>query len=148
MKNLRINARVLVCHKGQLLLVRNKGVNFWYPPGGGWEYADETIQECAVREVYEETGYRVNIQRMLWAQELRDDKIYFETFWLAQLAKQNNQTVEELSAHIDHDPEGMVEEAKWFTEAELQHLTIFPERAKQFANFTSPGEDIFLGVLE
>lgn len=149
MKNLRINARVLVYDNNRLLLVRNRNANFWYPPGGGWEHAQETIQECAIREIYEETGYRVHLKRMLWTQELRDeDKIYFEIFWLAALTKQNTQTIEKLAAHIDHDPTGMVEEAKWFKESELQRLKVFPEPARKFASFTSQKEaDVFLGVF-
>lgn len=148
MKKLRLNTRVLVYHENKLLLVRNKNAHFWYPPGGGWEYEHETIQECAVREVYEETGYQINLRQMLWAQELRDhNQIYFETFWLADLAKQNAQTTRGLASHIDHDPAGMVAAAKWFTEAELQSLKIFPEQAKRFANFTAAPSSVFLGIF-
>ena len=72
MKRLRVLARVLVLKDNKILLVRNKGANFWYPPGGGWEYAEETITECASREVNEETGYSVDIERLLWLQEFHE----------------------------------------------------------------------------
>ncbi len=133
MKKLRIIARVLAIHENRLLLVRNKGANFWYPPGGGWEYEEEVIKECAAREVAEETGYHVDIKNLLWVQEFREnDSVYFETFWRAELATTNKQDVTGLESHIDLDENGAVEEAKWFTEAELVDMKVFPERAKTF----------------
>ena len=133
MKKLRVIARVLTIHQNRLLLVRNKGANFWYPPGGGWEYEEEVIKECAAREVAEETGYHVDIKNLLWVQEFREnDNVYFETFWRAELATANKQDVAGLESHIDLDGNGAVEEAKWFTEAELTDIKVFPERAKVF----------------
>lgn len=146
-KNIRILARVVVRRDDRVLLVRNKGAKFWYPPGGGWEYEKETIQQCAVREVYEETGYSIGVNRMLWLQEFHEgDKIFFETFWLAHLSDSNQQDERKLRDHIDHDPEGMVEEAKWFTEDELKDLTVFPARVKDFSLSNNLAEiDPFIG---
>lgn len=146
-KNVRILARTIVRHDDKMLLVRNRGASFWYPPGGGWEHEHETIQQCAVREVHEETGYYVTTERMLWLQEFHEgDKILFETFWLARIADTNTQNEAAMAQHIDHDPEGMVEEAHWYTEAELKKLTVFPERAKHFAMIDNTREaDPFIG---
>jgi len=46
---IRILARVVIYNKGKILLVRNKGESFWYPPGGQWEYKKENIIEAARR---------------------------------------------------------------------------------------------------
>jgi 8-oxo-dGTP pyrophosphatase MutT (NUDIX family) len=85
----RIQARVLVFDsKNQsILIVRNPGAKFWYVPGGGMEDGEDILQ-CAVREMEEETGLQVDLKRLLYAQELHDDKdsiLIIELFWLADL---------------------------------------------------------------
>ena len=147
MKKLRIIARVLVVCQDKLLLVRNRGAKFWYPPGGGWEYEDEVIKDCAAREVAEETGYIIDIKNLLWVQEFReDDNVYFETFWRGELAEANIQDVTGLETHVDLDAHGAVEEAKWFTEDDLVSLKVFPERAKTFMSSVEDAHvDPFIG---
>lgn len=51
-----VRTRVIVLQEQQLLLLNDRGT--WLPPGGGLE-PHETMLECAVREVYEETGVEV-----------------------------------------------------------------------------------------
>lgn len=53
---------VVLIKDGQLLMVRQtyKGEELWTFPGGRIE-ADETPVQAAVREVYEETGFEVEI---------------------------------------------------------------------------------------
>ncbi|MBA3815268.1 MAG: NUDIX domain-containing protein [Parachlamydiaceae bacterium] len=48
--------------KDQILLVKRRDVPMWVLPGGGID-PEETPQEAAIREVFEETGLSVNIQR-------------------------------------------------------------------------------------
>ena len=63
--NLRVVTRVITydSENQQVLLVKNHDQDYWYPPGGGWEYDKENIIECAEREVYEETGLKVKVTR-------------------------------------------------------------------------------------
>lgn len=126
--NIRILSRVVIYNKGKLLLVKNKGENFWYPPGGQWKYDKENIIQAAKREVKEETGLDVNIDKLLYLQEFRPkpDLIFFETFWIASLL--TKQTYNQ--NHIDLDPNGQVETAKWFSKKELNDLKVFPKRLK------------------
>lgn len=51
---------------GRLLLLDQErdGVRFWGSIGGGMEYG-ESIEECAVRETFEESGLRVRLVRLL-----------------------------------------------------------------------------------
>lgn len=149
MLQLRVLARVLVVEDSKILLVQNKGADYWYPPGGGWEYEHETITECAAREVVEETGYEVSIDRLLWLQEFHTEgKIFFETFWLASI-----DAVQEdgLESHVDLDPNGVVEEARWFTQDELTDLKVFPVRVKLYRDYIekqSVIEDPFIGTFK
>ncbi|WP_406621365.1 NUDIX hydrolase [Bacillus atrophaeus] len=54
-------AFVVVCNKEQgILLVKRRDVPLWDLPGGRAEQ-DETAEECAIRETYEETGYIIDI---------------------------------------------------------------------------------------
>lgn len=56
----RISAYVVVQHEGKMLLVKSYDCMLWEIPGGGIEEL-ESIREGAVRELYEETGYRITV---------------------------------------------------------------------------------------
>ena len=147
---IRIIARVVLYDQlnRRLLLVRNKGADYWYPPGGGWEPEKETITQCALREVLEETGLAVVLKRLLYVQEFhaKEDTIFFEVFWLGIPEGQFG----EYSNHRDVDPNGQVEEIKWFERGELAEMKVFPSRLKDtfWTNVDSffTTEDPFLGV--
>src|SRR3989344_5692942 len=148
--NIRILARVVVYNleDKKILLVKNKGTNFWYAPGGGWEYEKENILQCAEREVVEEVGLRTNIKRLLYAQEFHatEDTIFFEIFWLA-VPKEGTEIDE---SHMDLDPNGQVETAKWFSKEDVQELKVFPKRLKntfwENVERLLEDEDPFIGV--
>ena len=132
----------------KLALAKNKDANFWYAPGGGWEYeTGESILDCAKREVKEEVGIDIEIERLLYSQEFHESKdtIFFEMFWLA-IAEE----VDLDSEHIDLDPNGMVEQVKWFSQNDLEGLTVFPKRLKgtfwENIDQFREGEDPFIGI--
>lgn len=63
----KVAAAAVVPHNDQVLLVRRTmtpGQGQWTIPGGFVEY-DEDPREAVVREVQEETGYRVKVVRLL-----------------------------------------------------------------------------------
>lgn len=132
----------------RILLVKNRGQDFWYPPGGGWEYEKENIVECAEREVFEETGLRVKVSRLLYVQEFHENKdfISFETVWLA--GPVDGTKLDEL--HVDRDVDGKVETAKWFSEDEMKEIKVFPKRLQDtfWDNLEKllQDEDPFLGI--
>jgi ADP-ribose pyrophosphatase YjhB (NUDIX family) len=66
MTRLRVITRALILDGESVLLARNKDANFWYPPGGGWEFESESLKDSVSREVTEETGYKVDVGRLLW----------------------------------------------------------------------------------
>ena len=148
--NLRILSRVVIYDEknSNILLAKNKGMNSWYPPGGGWEYDHETILECAHREVKEEVGIEVNIRRLLYTQEFHTtkDTIFFEMFWLAT-PKEGQEVAQD---HLDLDPNGQVETIRWYDKNSLQDLKVFPTRLKDtfwdnVAKWLNE-EDPFIGV--
>ncbi len=67
--NANLRARVLVLHNDCLLLHPPEEVEgAWTVPGGGLEIG-ETLTECAAREVWEETGVRVQVTGVAFLRE-------------------------------------------------------------------------------
>ncbi|MDP3790962.1 MAG: NUDIX hydrolase [Candidatus Omnitrophota bacterium] len=150
MKILKPIARTIIYDgtTNKVLLVRNTGAAFWYAPGGEWEFKRENILECAKREVFEETGLRIDIQRLLYVQEFHGSEkmVCIEMFWLARLSHEQDLDLQ----HVDLDPNGSVEETRWFSKEELQELKVFPERLRytfwdNIQNF-EVSEDPFIGI--
>ena len=49
-----------VVHQGKVLLVFHKKLQLWLPPGGHIN-KEETPDDCAIREVWEETGLVIKL---------------------------------------------------------------------------------------
>jgi 8-oxo-dGTP pyrophosphatase MutT (NUDIX family) len=109
----------------KLLLVRNKGSDFWYPPGGGWDHADETIEQCIIRETLEETTIHIQPIRLLYVQEFHPSKevSHLELFWFCT-------PISSTKIGNIKDLHGITEEARWFSKEDIQTITVFPERLK------------------
>lgn len=50
-------------HEKQILLGHRRDIDWWNLPGGGME-AGETVDEAICREVFEETGLKVKVERL------------------------------------------------------------------------------------
>lgn len=68
-------AGAIIVKENRLLLVKRKyppGVGDWCIPAGFMEY-DESAVKCCIREVKEETGLDIKIQRLFWNYKGGDD---------------------------------------------------------------------------
>lgn len=78
---------VLPDEEGRILMVKqsHEGKDIWMVPGGGIE-AGENAAEAAVREVLEETGLEIRINRLLWhVEEVSESRGQrFVNFFLAE----------------------------------------------------------------
>ena len=65
-RDIRYQAAIL--HEDRILLIQHRehasGRSYWLLPGGGRE-GEETPKQCLVREVYEETGLTITVERLL-----------------------------------------------------------------------------------
>jgi ADP-ribose pyrophosphatase YjhB (NUDIX family) len=68
---MRVSVKVIISHKGKILLLQPKNtqnsLNGWDGPGGAVEEG-ESIDQAAIREVFEETG--INIKNLTYLQPL------------------------------------------------------------------------------
>ena len=69
-KDIRIRVAVVIPRGNEILLVRHvKGDRqYWLVPGGGLNWG-ETIEECARREIKEETNYDIKLLKLLFISE-------------------------------------------------------------------------------
>ena len=110
----------------KILLVHHKKFNKWVQPGGHIE-EEETPEECAMREAYEETGIKVKLVGERFPRE--DD-------FIKPLAVQKNRNKEgylhidfvylaiPLTNEIDNsNPENTGVE--WFSRNDLENISVF-----------------------
>lgn len=59
--NIRVGA--IIIKDGKILMAGNRSVNYLYSVGGRLKFG-ETSEQAIIREVYEETGVRMEIDRL------------------------------------------------------------------------------------
>lgn len=59
-----IGVCVAIFNKNKILLTKRKDVGFWCIPGGGVEDG-ETVSQSAIREMKEETGFDIELKRLV-----------------------------------------------------------------------------------
>lgn len=66
----RVSAKALIVHEDQLLCIRKQSPSgdYFVVPGGGQEHG-ETLLETVKREVFEETGFRVQVSDLIFVRE-------------------------------------------------------------------------------
>lgn len=113
----------------KILLVKHRKFNKWVQPGGHME-ENETPEEAALREAYEETGLRI---------KLVGERFPRESDFIRPLGIQKNVN-DRGDMHIDiiyvgvpkneyHEEYDKNESyaIKWFSRAELEHYDVFPD---------------------
>ena len=67
----RISTAVFIVEDNEVLLIKHSDGDdsWWSPPGGGLE-GDESLQEAAIREVKEESGLDVELEKFIYLRQL------------------------------------------------------------------------------
>ena len=117
----RVGVGAITIHEGRILLVE-RGVEpsrgLWAIPGGTLKLG-ETLQECAAREILEETGISIKVGACIYVFDFfeRDDsgKIKFH-FVIVDFAAE----------YISGEPKGAddAEDARWVAPEELSKLPV------------------------
>lgn len=129
----RISVGVLIFKEGKILLIKHvhpkTRFTWWVPPGGGVK-GTESIFETAQREVFEETGMTVKLDKIAYirqfiyrAQEENNIIIYFT-------AKEvrGKETVKNIKGKgMD---ENYIKGLHYFNKEEMKKETVFPEILK------------------
>jgi 8-oxo-dGTP pyrophosphatase MutT (NUDIX family) len=126
-QRLKARAGVLLVDNNQLLLMRQNDKPFWVFPGGTLE-AHETLAECAVRELLEETGLAVTLHGLAAVTELlQPERQVIDTFFWAGLAVGSPEPPSEWEAAFpDGYPEN-INAIQWFSVEEALQLSILPK---------------------
>jgi len=59
-----LGVSVIVIDKGKVLLTKREDFEVWCLPGGGVD-SHESVEEAAIREVYEETGLKIKLEKLV-----------------------------------------------------------------------------------
>lgn len=144
----RIAAGAMVVDGDRLLLVRHRreGIfDFWVPPGGGVDGA-EPLPAAAAREVLEETGLRVAIERLAYIDELMISGTRQCKFWYIAKPSGGALDIASEAAQREH-----IVEAAFFARADLAGKTVFPHVVRaEFWDHLREGfaQPRYLGVRE
>ena len=124
--NYRVGA--IIIRNGRYLLMRNPEDPYYYSVGGRVHF-DETTEEAVVREVREETGITLEIERMLFFQEqffeeettgehIHELGVYF--------LMKDSEALEQVVC-TSETGRGVPEELVWVPAEELEHVHFVPE---------------------
>lgn len=136
--------RGLIIDDGRVLLVRGNGDGtFWTIPGGRSDLGED-IKSCIVREVYEETGLRIDLGPFFAATEFYDETIGFHVLEMIFICSlQNGSTLPE--NWVDHD--GPIKEARFFTLDEVRALKFLSPEFLRLGEWLNPPENnVYRGI--
>ncbi len=113
----------------KILLVKHKKNHKWTQPGGHME-KNETPEETALREVYEETGMRVK----LIGQHFPREEDFIRPLGIQKNRHSNGDThIDIIYVAVPNDnvqivqQEEEVDDVRWFSRNELENLNCFPD---------------------
>ena len=128
---IRIAARAVLIHDARLLLVNAYPAgtsDLWCAPGGGADM-HSGLPENLAREVYEETGLSIDVGAPCLINEFHSAALGFhqvEVFFRCSLRE---------GALSDdwNDPDGVVTQRRWFSQADLQTVRLKPDSLPDIA---------------
>lgn len=113
------SAAVCMNENNEVLMVKSYHSDAWAIPSGGIEKG-ETPEECCVREVMEETGYRVAVVDKLFVKEVMIKNIHVQTHYFK---------VQKMGESIGiNDPDNIIETVDWKSLKDLEKIEhAYPE---------------------
>lgn len=99
-EGVRQASRAIIVKDGKVLLTYETNTDVYMSPGGGVE-PDETLEECCVRELSEETGYTVKpIKQFLTINEYCFEIMFVSNYFICEITGKAEQKLTEIE--IEH----------------------------------------------
>ena len=129
-QSIRVSSRAILLHNNQILLNCFGDGLYYNFPGGGIE-PGETAIEAVVREVFEESGLRVEAQRLLFTYDYEPtcciyshgNQHHISLFFACKLMGSAEITAPTIP---DINPEGVQSHAQWIPICELSNTPFVP----------------------
>jgi 8-oxo-dGTP diphosphatase len=145
MTKINNSARACVVHENKLLLVSNDG-SYWYLPGGHME-PRENLAACAKREVYEETGYEITLQDIIYVFEFYDKKIDSHKVECVFRAIIDSYLEKPEWQDLGHDKSVTMQ--RWFTLEEIESRSdVLPQLLKDGKWLNDAHNKVYMGYEE
>ncbi len=125
-KKIVLRVGVIIIKNESLLLTHSQydDEEFWLLPGGGLEF-QETLEECGVREIKEETGLDIKIEKLLYVRDFipNDGKNHVvDIFFLGKIKGG------ELKIGVDPDHEKQkIKDVKFVPIENLENIKLYPK---------------------
>ncbi len=133
MSDYRLSVRAIIINDEHILLNEFNDGEYYNLPGGGLELG-ETLRDCVKREVYEESGYTVEVGNLLYIYEynpVRDQFVYGKRGALSHVFKcEINKNYDiAMRSVIDSAPDGssVSTGCKWVPISELSTIKLNPK---------------------
>ncbi len=124
MQNKRIRAVSVVIDNNKVLLIHRKceGKEYYVFPGGGVE-KNESVQEAVLRELFEETTLKAEIDRLLYTHGYNDNS---EQYFYLLKNHSGTPKLHEESIENKRNSEKDFYEPMWVNLAKLNQLRLYP----------------------
>jgi 8-oxo-dGTP pyrophosphatase MutT (NUDIX family) len=142
----RFNYRVgaIILHEGKVLMARNSGSTFYYTIGGRARFGEAT-RETVLREAFEETGIRFEIDRLVFIHEnffvMESDSEVFHEVALFFLMKPNSEAAGIADSFAEEYGDVSLH---WLPVDGLEGSTVYPEFFKTELRKLSEGVKHFV----
>ena len=133
------NRMLMVCH-------HHEDRDIWMVPGGGIEEGESSL-EAAVREVEEETGLDIEVQKLLWhVEEVSERGQRFVNFFLGEMTGGTLELGEDPEFDAEHQ---VLREVKFLSKEEIQALEhVYPGYLRDEVWHVLAGEDLGYDVFK
>ncbi len=104
-KKTRIASRGILIENNKILLSHELNTGVYMSPGGGLE-ENETLEECCIRELLEETGYEVEpVEQFLKINEYSFETLYVSNYFICKKIGKSEQHLTEIEVEHGIVPE-------------------------------------------
>ena len=96
--------RGIVIRDGTILLTYEVNTDQWFIPGGGLE-GNETVQQCCIRELAEETGFVVNpLNQFATINEYYEEWKYISNYFICEITGETQRLLTKREAEVGLEP--------------------------------------------